>query len=86
MVGLGAWGLMKRREMSMKTKSTYLAMLCSIALFSPGLLATADEVKEASGDWWDIPYPEPFDASKIETTLQFIHVGTACHGASLSHA
>ena len=58
----------------MKTKSTWLAMLCSIALVSPGLLTTAGEVKAASADWWDIPYPEPLDASKIETTLQFIHV------------
>ena len=58
----------------MKKNSTCLVVMCSIAILAPGLLAITGEAKSSGGGWWDIPYPEPFDASKIETTLQFIHV------------
>ncbi len=54
----------------MKKNSTCLVVMCSMAILAPGLLALAGEVQSRGGDWWDIPYPEPFDASKIETTLQ----------------
>ena len=58
----------------MKSKSIVIVLLASITFLAPCVLANAGEVKEGSGDWWYVPYPEPFDASKIETTLQFIHV------------
>ena len=58
----------------MKECSTCLVVMCSIAILAPGLPAIAGEAQSRGGDWWDIPYPEPFDASRIETTLQFIHV------------
>jgi len=46
----------------------------SIAILTTGQVAVAGEVKGGGGDWWNVPYPEPFDAPKIETSLQFIHV------------
>ena len=58
----------------MKSKSIVIVLLASIICLAPCVLADAGEVKEGSGDWWYVPYPEPFDASKIETNLQFIHV------------
>jgi len=56
----------------MKRHIAFLVMI-SIVLISCSV-AVAGEGKEGSGDWWYVPYPEPFDASKIETNLQFIHV------------
>jgi len=58
----------------MNRKLRVSAVICA-ALVTTCSLVFAGEVKEGdSGEWWDVPYPEPFDASKIETSLQFIHV------------
>ena len=32
------------------------------------------EQTESSGDWWNVPYPEPFDADRLEKTPDFIRV------------
>jgi endoglucanase len=55
-------------------KSTRLIVMCSIAILAICVSTHAGETRGGDGDWWYVPYPEPFDASKIETTLQFIHV------------
>jgi hypothetical protein len=57
----------------MKKYTVSVFVVCSVVLATSSLLC-AGEVKQGSSDWWYVPYPEPFDASKIETTLQFIHV------------
>jgi len=57
----------------MKKGLAKIVVLCSFVML-PCLRTSAGEVKSEGGDWWYVPYPEPFDASKIETTLQFIHV------------
>jgi hypothetical protein len=51
-----------------------MLMLMLVAISVSSGFATAGDVKEGSGDWWYVPYPEPFDASKLGGDLQFIHV------------
>jgi endoglucanase len=49
-----------------------ILVLAVVALMP--VVATAGEVEPADGKWWYVPYPEPFDASNIETNLQFLSV------------
>jgi hypothetical protein len=58
----------------MKTRLSLFMVLFLVAAFVSGGFAAAGEVKAKGDDWWWVPYPEPFDPSKIESTLQFIHV------------
>jgi endoglucanase len=58
----------------MTKRSLLCVLMCSATILISGAFADAGEVKEGSGDWWYVPYPEPFDASKLKTDLQFIHV------------
>ena len=58
----------------MKKRSSLSVTICLAALAVSGSFASAGDVEPKSDDWWSVPYPEPFDASKLESTLQFIHV------------
>ena len=58
----------------MKTTIGMIVLTCIVAIAIPCNQAAAGDWDASSGDWWNVPYPEPFDASGIETTLQFIHV------------
>ncbi|MCJ7754133.1 MAG: hypothetical protein MUP13_06190, partial [Thermoanaerobaculales bacterium] len=56
----------------MKKKPNRLVMFCAAAIMAHGLAADAGG---ATGeDWWDVPYPQPFDASQIENAPSFIRV------------
>jgi endoglucanase len=57
----------------MKRGLTLIAVTCAVAMM-PWVQAIADEDANDGGDWWNIPYPEPFDASHLESSLSFIHV------------
>ena len=57
----------------MKRNTGKVAVVVLTALMSC-LPATAAKATEETGDWWNVPYPKPFDASKLEGDLQFIHV------------
>jgi len=45
-----------------------------VVVLVPVAVVVAGEPAEVGPQWWNIPYPQPFDASGIETGLQFLHV------------
>lgn len=54
-----------------KTTALALTAIVAVALPWTGLAADGDG---GSGDWWDVPYPQPFDAAKIVNPPPFIRV------------
>ncbi len=57
----------------MKTQFILIVCVSSVVMmFCPQ--AIAEEARDGGGDWWNIPYPEPFDSSQLESGLGFIHV------------
>ena len=58
----------------MKKNPTCLVLMCTAAIITHGLTADAGDTAGSSGDWWDVPYPRPFDSSKIENPPPSIRV------------
>ena len=57
-------GLHEGWEVKMKKRSSLSVAMCLAALVVSGSFASAGNAKPQSDDWWDVPYPKPFDASK----------------------
>jgi hypothetical protein len=49
-------------------------LVALLLILVPPAHAVAGEAASGDGNWWNVPYPTPFDASGLETSLQFIHV------------
>ncbi len=49
-----------------------MAALFAVFIVSTPFLAGA--AGQDGVDWWNVPYPEPFDASGLTTSLQRLHV------------
>jgi endoglucanase len=58
----------------MKRTITALVVAVVVVALTPSGTAFAGDTGTSCGDWWDVPYPEPFDAAKIESPPPFIHV------------
>ncbi len=62
------------RKVAVKQNSIWLVLVCLVGLTVPGTAGVAGEAENNGGDWWDVPYPKPFDASSITNPPPFIHV------------
>ena len=50
------------------------AVVLTVAATSMVSMVVAEESGTGGGEWWSIPYPQPFDASSLNTTLDVIRV------------
>jgi endoglucanase len=58
----------------MKNRWCVIAILSIAAVMSSASVTRASESAPGEGEWWNVPYPTPFDASGLEMTLDTIRV------------
>lgn len=58
----------------MKNIITHKIFCLVLIITSNNILLASQHDRNASGEWWKVPYPERFDIDKINTKLSFIRV------------
>lgn len=53
--------------------TSIVVVVTALALL-PGSQSVAGSTAGGTGDWWNVPYPEPFDSSKVTRAPSFIRV------------